>query len=320
MVRLTPRQLRRQLPAGTNNREMPNFLVIGAAKSGTSSLHRYLNLHPEISMSSLKEPKYFVREVSPEFLRDSPEFEGFHTVYRDDYLGLFEPGVRLRGESSTAYTNFPQFPGVPAAIHSEIPAVKLIYLVRDPVERTISQFVQWMGSHIPYRRNLARRHGVEGLLRDPHDPAINVVSITLYMMQIRQYLEYFPRESLLVVDSADLESDRRGTLSRIFSFLGAEPDFWDDRMLERVNEGRRKREVSSLYMTLRGLAPVRGALNVLPHHLRSNAVDLAYRTLSRPIERPRLDPAIRQQIVSAVSDDVAELREFTGMDFPTWSV
>jgi hypothetical protein len=320
LVALTPRVLRRRMPRPTDNREMPNFLIIGAAKCGTSSLHAYLDLHPEIAMSKLKEPKYFVREVSPEFLRDFPEFEGFHTTARDAYLGLFEPGHRFRGEASTAYSNSPQFPGVPAAIHSEIPDAKLIYLVRDPVERVISQYVQWLGSANRYRRDLVRRYGIEGLMSDPHDPSINIISNSLYMRQLDEYLRFFPRESLLLIDSADLESDRRQTLSRIFSFIGADPDFWDDGMLERVNEGARKREVGSLYMKLRESTLARGTLDLLPEERRALLVDVGYRILSRPVERPSIDPVLKEKIERTVSEDVAELRRFTGMDFPTWSV
>ena len=320
MVPLKAGHFRRRLPPRTANREMPNFLVIGAAKAGTSSLHRYLDLHPEISMSKLKEPKYFVREVSPEFLHDFPEFEGFHTVRRDDYLGLFEPGTPLRGESSTAYSHFPQFPGVPEAIHAEVPDMKLVYLVRDPVERAVSQYVQWRGARSRSRRDLIRRNGMHGLFRDPYDPSPSLVSNSFYMRQIREYLRFFPRESLLVVDSAELEPDRRRTLSRTFGFLGADPDFWDDRMLERTNEGAAKREVRSIYFALRGSVALRWVLDQLPEVPRRRAVGLAYRGLSRPIERPTLDPTLRARIESAVSEDVAQLREFTGMDFPTWSV
>lgn len=299
---------------------MPNFLIIGAAKSGTSSLHRYLDLHPEISMSSLKEPKYFVREISPEFLREFPEFAGFHVVERDDYLGLFEPGTKLRGESSTAYSNFPQYPGIPAAIHAEIPATKLIYLVRDPVERVVSQYVQWRSARSSYRRDLARLHGIRGLLRDPHDPSANLVSNSFYMRQIKEYMRFFPREALLVIDSAELEADPPRTLSRIFAFLGADPDFRDERIFERWNEGKGKREARSLYLRLRNSVPVRRTVDLLPDDARSRAVEAAYRRLSRPIERPTLDQETRELIERVLLADVAELREFTGLDFPTWSI
>ncbi len=320
LVPLSQEQFRSRIPAPTGNREMPNFLVIGAAKCGTTSLNRYLDLHPQISMAKLKEPKYFVRQVAPGFLRDFPEFAGLHISNRDDYLGLFEPGTDLRGESSTAYSSFPQFPGVPAAIHAEVARMKMVYLVRDPVNRVISQFVQWLSSTSSYRRGIARSRGFEGLLRESHDCGPNLLSGSMYMTQIEEYLRYFPPESLLVVDQADLESDRRRTLSRIFSFIGADPDFWDDSMLKRANEGFRKREMSSAYMSLRTSKPVRGALDLLPEAARTTAVAGARRILSKPIERPVLQPWLRQEVEGVLADEVSALREFTGMDFPTWSV
>ena len=90
---------------------MPTFFVIGAAKCGTTSLHEYLDLHPDISMSDVKEPSYFLERTG----RTGNKPSG-----RDAYLGLFKEGTAARGESSPQYSAFPHQGGVPRAIRLEV--------------------------------------------------------------------------------------------------------------------------------------------------------------------------------------------------------
>ena len=106
---------------------LPTFIVIGAMKCGTNSLHRYLKLHPQICMSSTKEPNYFVEEKN--------YAEGI-----DWYQSLFKDSTKALGECSTNYSKRPFFQGVAQRIQAVLPDVKLIYLLRDPVERIISHY------------------------------------------------------------------------------------------------------------------------------------------------------------------------------------
>ena len=108
---------------------LPNLLVIGAGKCGTTSLHYYLGLHPQISMSYVKELNFFVKE---------------HKWRRGVkwYQSNFSGSARIYGETSPAYTNYPVFSGVPERIYSTLPLAKLIYLVRDPLKRIFSHYIQ----------------------------------------------------------------------------------------------------------------------------------------------------------------------------------
>ena len=104
---------------------LPNLIVIGAERCGTSSLHRYLRSHPQVFMSKKKELNFFVAER--EWRRG-----------RSWYERQFPADAPVRGESSPAYTAYPVFSGVPARLAALVPDAQLLYLVRDPVERTIS--------------------------------------------------------------------------------------------------------------------------------------------------------------------------------------
>src|SRR4051812_36085465 len=98
---------------------LPNLIIIGAARAGTTSLYHYLRSHPEIWMSPEKELYFFVED---------------HNWKRgiEWYERHFPAGTPVRGEASTFYTHFPIRPGVPERIAALLPSAKLIYLVRDP--------------------------------------------------------------------------------------------------------------------------------------------------------------------------------------------
>src|SRR4051812_6197591 len=182
---------------------MPNFLVIGAMKAGTTSLYHYLREHPDIFMPKVKELDFFA--VDEAWARGTP-------WYRQHFAAAGDaPAV---GEASTAYTKYPHYPGVPERIARAIPECRLIYVVRDPIERIVSHY----------------RHRVAvGAEREPLERAVVenpiYVDYTRYAAQIERYLEWFPREQLLVVDSAGLRDDRRGTVQGVYAFLGVELGF-----------------------------------------------------------------------------------------------
>ena len=179
--------------------QLPNFLVIGAMKAGTTSLYHYLRGHPRIFMPPVKELDYFAREPG-----------SGHGI--DWYRRQFAPapaGSIAIGEASTLYTKHPRFPGVPERIAAQIPDARLIYLVRDPIER--------IRSHYQHQVALGAERAplAEAVFRDPI-----YLDTSRYAMQIDRYLEVFSPEQLLVVISERLRGDREVAVREIFAFLG----------------------------------------------------------------------------------------------------
>lgn len=169
---------------------LPTFFIIGAAKSGTTSLHRYLDQHPQIQMSLRKEPNFF-----------SGADNGIpYTFGRigdlEEYEKLFDPSAAVRGESSPSYADYPRRQGVPERIKELVPEAKLIYLVRDPIERTVSHYhhrVANGGERRPLREALSD-------LSDPYSPCI---CPSRYASQLDLYLRYFSQDRILVIDQAE---------------------------------------------------------------------------------------------------------------------
>jgi hypothetical protein len=268
---------------------LPTFFVIGAAKCGTTSLHFYLDQHPEISMSDPKEPHVFADSRS---LDESP-----------DYRGLFEPGPLVRGESSTGYSRHPAEGDAAAAIGAAIPEAKLIYLVGDPVERIISDYEQQIAvGDEPL--------SFEEALSDFDDPGNFYVCASRYAMQVENYLRYFESSQLLVLEQWRLRHERRAALREVFTFVGVDPDFWSSGFGPEIATREDHVRYDGLLWRLRS-SWLGSAYRKLPVGPRVRLT----RTLRRRaggVPRPELDPARRQALNELFLPEMELLRELTG--------
>src|ERR1700680_4934439 len=112
-----------------NQPTLPNFLIIGAAKAGTTSLYNYLSVHPEIFMSKRKELSFF-----------DPQRRWHLGV--EWYKSNFDASYPVNGEASPRYTRYPRTTGVPERIQQTLGTPKLIYILRDPINRLLAQYTQ----------------------------------------------------------------------------------------------------------------------------------------------------------------------------------
>jgi Sulfotransferase domain len=285
----------------------PTFLIIGAMKCGTTSLHHYLRLHPEIQIPLVKEPNYF--SGPPGRFPYPLGSKRIETLVQ--YEDLFDSGVDVRGEASPNYALYPQRTGVPERIKETVPDAKLIYLVRDPVERAVSQYhlhVSTVGEQRPLREAL-------GDLSDQYSP---YTCPGFYAKQLDRYLEHFSQGKILIIDQADLLKERGGTLRRIFSFLEVDEFFDSPGFDEEMNAGRDHRSFSKVvaFTAWARTTP----LQRLPRGLRVFMRRSAENVMSKPLETPTLDVDLRERLVDLYAGDAARLRSMTGMRFASWSV
>lgn len=206
------------MEAGNTGLRLPEVVVIGAMKCGTSAVHEYLDAHPEVCMSRLKELNFF---NGPE---EAPETDDAFRAWRSGrwhrglgwYAAQFDPSAPVRGESSPAYTS-PSCPEVPQRMARVLPAARLVYLVRDPLERAMSQYLHH------------RRDGTEP--RPPEealvDPCSHYVRRSLYHRRLAPFLERFPRGQIHVVVQERLLAHRRREIAALHAHLGLSPH-WDD--------------------------------------------------------------------------------------------
>ena len=179
---------------------LPDFLLIGATKCGTTSLHRWLSDHPSVWMPAEKELRYFTAQ---------------HHLHRgpDWYAAQFAeaPADAVVGEASNAYTRHPVYDGVPERIAAMMPKARLIYVTRDPMARIESHYRHRLVTGIEWRSPS------RAIRADPR-----YVAASLYGHQIARYLDHFPASQILVLRSEDLFARPQAELGRLSAFLGIE--------------------------------------------------------------------------------------------------
>lgn len=276
---------------------LPNLVLIGAAKCGTTSLHAYLDTHPEIAMARLKELRFF----------QDPDCADWLPWYREQ----FDPTAKVAGESSTMYTRSPALPGVAERMASLVPDARLVYMVRDPVERAVA-------SYLEERFQLLDPRPLDEAFADLDDPYNPYVAASRYAEQLRLFLEWFPQEQVVVLPLDDLNRDPAATMARLFRFLAVD-DTHEVDTTRRLNEGAAKYEYAGVGRHLRHSAVGR-VVRRLPPRGREALQGAARRVLSRPLERPELSPGLRRRLEEALAPDAAELRALTGLALADWSV
>ena len=278
---------------------LPNFLIIGAPKAGTTSLHAYLDRHPDIHMSEPKELYYF----------DDPAYE----ARREWYESHFETDAPLRGEATPHYAMYPYYAGVPERIHNLIPDVKLIYMVRDPLDQIVSHCVQLYTNG--YCANAAE------LLADTDRDDNPGICASRYATQLQQYLRVFDPSQILIVDQRDLKVERERTMEEILGFLGADQGAadleFDDELNTRADKYEYTRAGELLWSRL--VSPVGRAVVPLPvrNRIRRRVTDSLP---NRRVESPKLTDEVRDRLIPALETEVSWLREFSGKEFATWQV
>ena len=195
----------------------PELLVIGAMKCGTTALHQLLDRHPDVAMAPGKELNFFFGADEPPH-EDPAEWWRHGQWHRGPawYATQFDPRARVRGESSPGYTD-PAHPEVAARVRALVPDVRLVYLVRDPLERAVSQWRH----HV--RDASETRRVDEALL----DVASQYVDRSRYLERITPFLELFARDQLLVVVQERLRAHTDRELRRVLTHVGADPGLWD---------------------------------------------------------------------------------------------
>jgi hypothetical protein len=217
----------------------------------------------------------------------------------DWYQRQFVTGTKIRGESSPAYANFPHYDGVPQRMHSIIPDAKLIYIVRDPIDRIISHYVMSLASG-------ETSSNFSDLMIEFGDNRL--VNLSRYFMQLERFMHYYPSSQVLILRHEQLLNERAGTLERVFRFLGVDPAFKSVRFTRKINKGKMYRRRLAAGGFLDRL-PVKAWSNSLPSGIGYWLL-LAYNyPFSTRIEPPEIDDELRQRLTEYFKDDVNSLND-----------
>jgi hypothetical protein len=195
-------------------------------------------------------------------------------------------------------------------MYTVLPAAKLVYVVRDPIERMISHYVHEFSDNREHRSlevALGSVDNNEYLYR------------SLYYLQLQQYLEHYPAAQILVLSAEDLKNHRSSTLRQVFEYLGVDADFSCRRYALQRHRSARKRRKTAIGRRIAQAAPTK-LLQRLPQVIRWPVEDLLYLPFSRRVERPVASKQLRERLVEQLREDVDQLRAFSGRDFRSWSL
>jgi len=201
---------------------LPNFVVIGGMKCGTTALWHYLRMHPEIFVPPRRKNLYF-------FISSDNWSKG--TDWYSSFFEEAEADAKAIGEISTEYTKYPSFRGVPQNMVSVLPNAKLIYLVRHPIRRIVSHYIHMVSAAKEARDIDNALENIEG---NPY------VCYSMYYLQLEQYLEYYQRDKVMVVASENLRQRPVETLRSIYRFLGVDEVFQSKQVVVHTRDEKRK--------------------------------------------------------------------------------
>jgi hypothetical protein len=282
---------------------LPTFLIIGTMKGGTTSLHRYLRQHPEVFMPERKELNFFLDEYAGPPI-DPPEERNWSrgiTWYERQFAGAERE--RAVGEASANYSRYPTYPGVAERIAAVVPRVKIIYLLRNPIDRVFSHYLHDVANgreqcplHIAVRRD------------------DRYLAPSRYATQVEHYFRVFPPGQVLLLKTDDLLTRRAETVGRVLEFIGVNSnvhlrlDFEAHRSSEKLEKTRAL--TFARQVRYRRLVP--GPIRRRLRQLLANPLDTS---------RIEIDTETREFLVTQFVPDVRRLSELADEDFGrTWGI
>ena len=289
---------------------MPNFLIIGAMKSGTTALYYYLEQHPEIYMSPVKEPNFFSSQEQENAADAVTNIGTYQHLFRGG------SGKKAIGEASHSYLYEPR---AAAEIRRYVPEAKLIAILRNPIDRAYSHFLHMVRSGTEHLDDFAQA------LQEEEEVGIykertfqDYIGRGLYYDQLKRYFGTFPREQVRVYLYEDLSDAPISTVQDAFGFLKVDDSFVPDVSLRRNVSGQPK------YKTLDGLlrrqSRIKHAAKIyLPAKMRwrlSKAFDdLKTRNLAEP---PPLQSEVRRQLIRVYREDILKVQGLIHRDLSGW--
>lgn len=283
---------------------LPNFIIIGSPKCGTTSLYHYLKQHNDVYVSHRKEILFF----------DSSYYKGLRW-YERHFRGY--QGQKAIGDITPSYLHNPC---VPKRIAETLPVAKLICILRNPVERAYSHYwdlVGWGGVNEPFIETLRKPRMYK---RGHGHIEFDIFDMGFYFKHIHRYLEYFDKSQIGIFLFDDLINDPVACVNGILTFLGVSPFKQDSVQLEKKNVRRTNRSktvgnilVNEWFREIVNLAVPPG---FVPYFRRIYESLLNANT--KPIHTPEMSESDREYLLNAYKDDVVQLQSLLSRDLGQW--
>ena len=294
---------------------LPNFLIIGAAKSGTTSLYRYLRQNPEIYMSPVKEPHFFAREGKKADFSGPGNGMSRHGITTiEAYRTLFQ-GVSNElaiGEASSSYLYDEE---APSRIRQSVPRVKLIAILRNPVDRAYSNYLYMTRrqlEHLPDFVHALREE--QNRIRKNWSPSWHYKHRGFYFAQLRRYFSLFEPSQIRVWLYEDLCDDSMGLVQSTCRFLGVDDSFVPDVTTKHNASGLPKSAL--IHRLIRKSKPIKPLVKPLLPSIVRELISKKLRGLY--VVKPPLPQQVRRQLTKAYRKDILALQDLIQRDLSGW--
>jgi len=300
------------------SKKLPNFLIIGAAKCGTSSLHKYLEQHPEIFMSKVKEPRFLSSQVTP-FPLNGPrdhKVEAWYVKKYDDYVSLFEGAETYSavGEASADTIYF--YRGTIPVVKQYLGDPKIIIMLRDPVKRAFSSYQHLVRD---LREDLSFE---DGLKEEPNRITNNweliyhYTAASMYYEAVKAFKENF--SNVKVVLNEDLERRPKQVLREIFDFLGVDPTCDVNTEIRYNVSGKPKSQWLHEFFFEGNLARRIAQPIVRRIFSQETRIRIAQKIQEKNLVRLTINPGTKNRLQQFFEEDIQKLERLLGRDLSRW--
>ena len=276
-----------------------DFMIIGAMKSGTTTLANILSMHPDVCFCNVKEPHFFSK---------TKDWQCSLGTYKSLYVPT---GNQLCGEASTTYTCYPEFnKTVWKSLHEFNPRLKLIYIIRHPIDRIVSHFVH------NFLRGYTSNSLEEDVILNP-----TYLNRTRYFTQIRPYIEYFGREQILLLTFEEFLQEKQAALSQIASFLAIDFNKFCDFMSVHKNKSIGAPKTHFRLDQVRESKWVKSVRPFIPHCLKAPMSEALHRLAAKKLaDKPVVPAAFRKILWDLLMLDILEIQKLMHRELAEWNI
>jgi hypothetical protein len=271
---------------------LPNTIIIGAMKCGTTSFCKYLRAHPDIFLPKKAEIEFFS--------------EGFPRNSLGYYESLFKCREKVVVDNSPGYSMVHKYKAVAERIYSTLPSAKIIYLVRNPIDR--------LHSHYTHSFLLGKENSDFYLSARAEIKKNHYISTSRYFSQLNEYLKFFNNAKIKLIQAEELRNDRKKTIQKVFKFLKVNPEFWHkdyDISYHQSSLKGKKNIIGKIIYKLRLSKKIKP---FIPEIIERHFKKITEHNYSIP-DMPR---EVKEKIIEHLEADIMKLESYTGWDLSHW--
>lgn len=297
---------------------LPNFLIIGAGKAGTRSLYSYLQQHPEVYMSPVKETNFFAlegEEINFKGPKANQEINSWSINNLEDYQKMFDSvqSEKAIGEASPLYLYSPK---APDRIKHYIPDAKLIAVLRNPAERAFSNYNYFS---IPEFEPLSFEKALQAeteRINNQWEWIWHYKNLGFYYSQLQRYYKIFSPNQIKVYLYEDIQADSQKVISDLFNFIGVDPNFIPN-TYKKHNVTYKVKSKALLNFFEKPNLIKNFIRNLVPDTIRKPMAAKVYRS---NLVKPQLEPKIRSELIEVYREDILRLQDLIQRDLSAWLI